>query len=313
VKLKSDQPDLPLKSGHNYEFKVKINKTTAEIEAEAKVVGWMDGGLHNAGEVFIDIVPNTSIGNAGITDNSQLLVSVDGQKGQYSYGSGTWTAVNHIYWDNIKFRDDLVAKGLLFLSTSLADINDIPENIFEGNSQELKEKAQKYIQFGNMEHPFAKIDVIVKSDYSKDSKVELHKINKVSMVGFQKFKEVITDRNETDFMEINYEAADYTFNIDESDITPAGAATKYELPTMYVEPLAAKLSIGTLLLNIYVEEASGIENVYPLKLKAEQSFNKNTHYTIEITLSKTEITDPEVKVTAWKNGDNVNGGATIDD
>ena len=307
-----------IEQGKNYLFEVTINKSSVDIEA--LVTGW-DEIISTDNEAKINIDKSiSSIGNNGITKESELLIHVDGNKGRYKATKEEdsspikWKSINKIYWDNINISSAPKANAVLCLGNSIDDIDDNPGNIYIGESQAL-DRTYNYIQFKEMTHPFSKINLTIKSKKVGDERVELNKITNILFNDLYKFDKVETSFTATDFLSISYKTTSMEFDFSESEPQPTddGAGYMfYKIDDLYIKP-GKPFAKNDMLLEITVQETSVIVNKYPFKIPtaAGVTFEANKEYNITITLKKTEIVDMEVSITGWEETDDIGGIGTI--
>jgi len=321
---------LTLGQGYNHIIKITVHKTDVGLQATVKE--WDDDETPIISEIKIDLLESDPIsGGEDVEHGALLFMEVDNQKNSYRYNENAtgeeidWASLSTIFWDDVNYNapTGIKAQGLLYnINTTGNDyasaITENPENIYVGESQNLK-KANDVLRFGQMTHPFSKLNIKVQSHRTDDDRVAVADIKKITLHNSKKFKQVNTNRAvPATYMTIDYEAstennAEYTYS---SGVTPE-PKEDYNVFQMaaYIEPgktftANADPSKSDLLMTVQVVTA-GITNDYILRMPSGSvTFEANKEYNLNVTLKKTSVA-LVITIAPWVGGTIIDDDANI--
>ncbi|MDL2231936.1 fimbrillin family protein, partial [Porphyromonadaceae bacterium OttesenSCG-928-L07] len=282
-----------IEPGKNYQIIVTVDKTDVKIVVEE--TAWENVTPQDLGRVGITLSGNETITNSGgLQENASLYMDIANEfKSIFRYnetGVGTgvykWdnSASQTIYWDDISIGDHLNIKAFLFNVNQTgtpvsADFLTNVENIY---TQTLTvNSTQKSIQFSDMKHPMAKINLIIRSP-DTDEGVDLTRLLTLNLYSGLKEYSGVTIGDITaitgNYWTVNYTAtAQKTLPVITTK-TESGFVESTNVFTFYVEPTT--VPVNSTLLSFFHRvgnegDSDVVENTYPLKISSAQVFKAN--------------------------------------
>lgn len=308
--------------GKNHTFTVTVNKVNAKVTAT--VTNWDTTPTPVEATINIDYTDDATGSTSDVVeDGGRLYIEVDGQKRQYNYykTETSWKAVgNPIYWDNINYGDDKLVANAVLINKSTDDYT--PEEVYVGKSKTLSNTTPDKTLSFSVAHPFAKVQVVLKSEINADKSyksdaVDLTEVKSFTLVGFKEFTNVDLGLTSETYQKVNYTTAANvvkTVTIEDDDLdktTDTSYAVYTHSPFLYIQPCTIATS-GTHYFTVH-QENGAIKNDYKLKTtEADMKFEANKSYTITVTLKKTDVSY-KVTVEPWGTGEDYEGEGTIED
>ncbi len=319
--ISSDPNKLKLEKEKNYLFTIKINKTDTDVSAS--IIDWTKVDEIKQ-EVTISVDESKgALDNKDIMNGASLHIKVVKNNNEVtglrtksifskpsSEVAGNWSSLTPIlYWDDIPTGSTTFANAFLF-NTTTTNV----EEIYIGKTESL-EFPVKSLNFKDMYHPFSRLTIKVRTEkeqkYSVDldnlTRIKLHsnlqRFDKINLVGTTEYPEINYKTNSLSHIEVS----ELSSKIEtETDKEGNKKEYKYRDIIIYIKPTSVT---GTLLDILY--KKGDVENTYPFV--KDIIFQENKKYEITVTLSKTEIAQISVSIDVWKDGESIDGGATIKD
>lgn len=285
---------VEMKPGEHYEYAVTVSKT--DVTVEASVVNWVTESDDLSTQFIIptDIDIEDADG-IEVSAGSQLYLYVnDGVntgKTTYEYDGDSWSlygGAKHLYWDD--FKKEINITALLVLDGD----GTTGENILTASGS--ANGFMKTIDLVQFKRPFAKITIEVKTSDGEDKVNIIDGLDYIEFIGSREYA-------------INYAGNLAVTGPDTNDLVNVPFGTDATSVTAYILPYS--VPNGGTLCKVGINETVDILNEYNVKFDGETSWVAGTHYTYEVTITKTVIT-VTAEVIGWTSGTGGNIDSQLD-